>query len=82
MGEQAPVPASGCQTSRLNRFSSRLSLTVQTNGADTGHNRLDLLYFGPAYTDGDAIIVFPQYNTAFLGELFPGRAVPLIDNRS
>jgi hypothetical protein len=60
-------------------FKDKLSLTVKTTGANDGANRIDLFYFGPGYTDGDTVVVFPQYNTVFLGELYPGKFVPLID---
>ncbi len=44
----------------------------------TGGKRLELLYFGPAHTDGDAVIYFPEDKVAFVGDLlFLGRD-PLI----
>ena len=39
----------------------------------------DLLHFGPAHTDGDIVVVFPEKRTAYLGELFPDKAAPVID---
>jgi glyoxylase-like metal-dependent hydrolase (beta-lactamase superfamily II) len=36
-------------------------------------------YFGPGHTDGDIVVVFPQFSVAFLGDLFPDKAVPAID---
>src|SRR5262249_40388608 len=40
-------------------FSDKLSFPVKTIGDDDGSNRVDLFYFGPGYTDGDAVVVWP-----------------------
>ncbi len=42
-------------------------------------DRIELYYFGPAHTDGDIVVVFPQKRTAYLGDLFPDKAAPVID---
>ena len=42
-------------------------------------DRIELYYFGPAHTDGDIVVVFPEKQTAYLGALFPGKAIPAID---
>ncbi len=42
-------------------------------------DRIELYHFGPAHTDGDVVVVFPQKRTAYLGDLFPDRAAPVID---
>jgi len=56
-------------------FSERLSLYL---GGVLRSKRIDLLYFGPAHTDGDAIVYFPDERVAFIGDLiFIGRD-PLI----
>jgi len=56
-------------------FSDKLSLCPGGGPKDT---RIDLLYFGPAHTDGDAVVYFPDEKVAFLGDLlFIGRD-PLI----
>jgi hypothetical protein len=60
-------------------FADRLVLPVKTDGEKEGTNRIELYYFGPAYTDGDVVAVFPQFGVAFLGELFPDKAVPVVD---
>ena len=44
-----------------------------------GFDRIELYYFGPAHTDGDIIVVFPEKGTAYVGDLFPSRSVPVID---
>jgi glyoxylase-like metal-dependent hydrolase (beta-lactamase superfamily II) len=42
-------------------------------------DRIELYHFGPAHTDGDIVVVFPQKRTAYLGDLFPDKAAPVID---
>ena len=42
-------------------------------------DRIDLYHFGPAHTDGDVVVVFPEKGVAYMGDLFPARAVPVID---
>ncbi len=52
-------------------FPDRLSLYL---GVEPKGTRIDLLYFGPAHTDGDAVVYFPNEKVAFLGDLlFIGR---------
>lgn len=56
-------------------FSDRLSLYL---GDALRGTRIDVLYFGPAHTDGDAVVYFPNEKVAFIGDLiFIGRD-PLI----
>jgi cyclase len=55
-------------------YTDKLSLFL----GGTTVTRVDLLYFGPAHTAGDAVIVFPAERVAFIGDLlFLGRD-PLI----
>ncbi len=42
-------------------------------------DRIELYHFGPAHTDGDVVVVFPEKGVAYLGDLFPAKAVPVID---
>lgn len=44
-----------------------------------GLDRIDLYYFGKAYTDGDLVVVFPEKRLAHFGDLFPSRALPAVD---
>jgi cyclase len=44
-----------------------------------GADQIDLYYFGPGHTNGDAIVVFPTLRTAHMGDLFAGRGMPLVD---
>ena len=45
----------------------------------TGADQIDLYYFGPGHTNGDAIVVFPALRTAHIGDLFAGKNLPLVD---
>lgn len=42
-------------------------------------DEIDLYFFGPAHTDGDVVVVFPAKGVAYLGDLFPSNALPVID---
>jgi len=44
----------------------------------SGKVRIDLLYFGPAHTDGDIVILVPEDRTAIVGDLFFKGMDPLI----
>jgi len=45
-----------------------------------GNDEVDLYYFGPGHTNGDAIVVFPALRTAHLGDLFAGKGLPPVDS--
>ncbi len=45
------------------------------NGAD----QIDLYYFGPGHTNGDAWVVFPALRVMHSGDMFAGKSVPLVD---
>jgi glyoxylase-like metal-dependent hydrolase (beta-lactamase superfamily II) len=45
-----------------------------------GKEEIALYHFGPGHTNGDTIIVFPALRTAVVGDLFPRKGAPLIDN--
>lgn len=47
-----------------------------------GPDRVEAFFAGAGRTDGDVVVVFPGKRTAFLGELFPDKAVPFIDPAS
>jgi len=53
-------------------FSDRLTLL-------TGNDAIDLYYFGPAHTNGDAVVVFRNARVAHVGDMFAGKGQPLID---
>jgi len=63
MTEKIPLPTG--------TFSDRMSLY-------SGDLRIDLLYLGPAHTDGDIVIFIPEDSTAIVGDLFFKDRDPLI----
>jgi glyoxylase-like metal-dependent hydrolase (beta-lactamase superfamily II) len=44
-----------------------------------GADQIDLYYFGPGHTNGDAWVVFPTLRVVHSGDIFSGKSVPLID---
>jgi glyoxylase-like metal-dependent hydrolase (beta-lactamase superfamily II) len=44
-----------------------------------GADRIDLYYFGPGHTNGDAMVVFPALRVMHMGDLFPGKQMPIMD---
>lgn len=44
-----------------------------------GTDQIDLYYFGPGHTNGDAFVVFPSLRIMHSGDIFAGKSVPLID---
>lgn len=44
-----------------------------------GADEIDLYYFGPGHTNGDAIVVFPALRTAHTGDLFANTGLPFVD---
>jgi len=53
-------------------FKDKLSLL-------SGQDRIDLYYFGPAHTNGDAWVVFSGLRVVHAGDAFAGKQVPLVD---
>lgn len=47
-----------------------------------GADQIDLYYFGPGHTNGDAFVVFPAHRIMHSGDIFAGQAVPLIDSNN
>ena len=44
-----------------------------------GQDQVDLYYFGPGHTNGDAFVVFPSVRTMHGGDIFPWKGAPLTD---
>jgi glyoxylase-like metal-dependent hydrolase (beta-lactamase superfamily II) len=44
-----------------------------------GADQIDLYYFGPGHTNGDAWVVFPAHRIVHSGDLFANKGVPLVD---
>jgi glyoxylase-like metal-dependent hydrolase (beta-lactamase superfamily II) len=47
-----------------------------------GDSRVELVYLGAAHTNGDAVVVFPEYKTAHLGDLLFNGSIPIIDAKA
>lgn len=45
----------------------------------SGNDAIDLYYFGPAHTSGDAFVVFRNLRVMHAGDVFPGPIVPFMD---
>ena len=45
----------------------------------SGADQIDLYYFGPGHTSGDALIVFPALRVMHAGDLFAWKALPIMD---
>jgi glyoxylase-like metal-dependent hydrolase (beta-lactamase superfamily II) len=45
----------------------------------TGNDRIDLYYFGPGHTNGDAFVVFTELRAMCVGDLMAWKMAPLID---
>jgi cyclase len=56
-------------------FTDRLTLG---GGAD----QIDLYYFGRAHTNGDAMVVFPSLRVMHMGDVFPGKQIPIMDSNN
>jgi glyoxylase-like metal-dependent hydrolase (beta-lactamase superfamily II) len=47
-----------------------------------GNDAIDLYYFGPAHTGGDAFVVFRNARTMHTGDAFANKGFPLIDRNN
>jgi glyoxylase-like metal-dependent hydrolase (beta-lactamase superfamily II) len=45
----------------------------------TGADQINLYYFGPAHTGGDAFVEFPALRVAHVGDTFPNKGMPIMD---
>jgi len=92
MGSNAEIHAKGnvrivAQANAVKRMAA-MPGTPTSEGFDTtmtlgsGADRIDLYYFGPAHTDGDAFIVFPAERTLLVGDVMAWDMGPLIDPMS
>jgi glyoxylase-like metal-dependent hydrolase (beta-lactamase superfamily II) len=44
-----------------------------------GADQIDLYYFGPGHTNGDAWVVFPAHRVVHSGDIFANKGLPLVD---
>jgi cyclase len=47
-----------------------------------GADQIDLYYFGPGHTNGDAWVVFPAHRIVHSGDIFANKGVPLVDGNN
>jgi glyoxylase-like metal-dependent hydrolase (beta-lactamase superfamily II) len=47
-----------------------------------GADQIDLYYFGPAHTGGDAYVVFPSLRVMHVGDTMPTRDMPIMDQNN
>ncbi len=47
-----------------------------------GDERVDLHYYGPAHTGGDAFVVFPALRVMHVGDTMPTRDMPIMDKNN
>ena len=48
----------------------------------SGSDRVDLFYFGRGHTGGDAWVVFPALRVLHAGDMFPNKAIPIMDKNA
>jgi glyoxylase-like metal-dependent hydrolase (beta-lactamase superfamily II) len=48
----------------------------------SGPDRVDVYHFGRGHTNGDAIVAFPALRVMHMGDLFPGKRVPIMDSNN
>jgi cyclase len=48
----------------------------------SGKDAIDLFYFGPAHTSGDAFVVFRNLRIMHAGDAFPGPQLPIMDGNN
>jgi|SRR5215471_4624367 len=51
----------------------------ETMTLGSGNDRIELRYFGPAHTGGDAFVIFSALRIAHAGDVFPNKGMPIID---
>ncbi len=48
----------------------------------SGKDQIDLRYFGPAHTGGDAFVIFREYRVMHVGDTMPTRDLPIMDKNN
>ena len=56
-------------------FTDRLTL-------GSGADQVNLYYFGPAHTSGDAFVEFPAHRVMHVGDTFPSKSLPIMDKNN
>jgi len=47
-----------------------------------GNEQIDLHYFGPSHTNGDAMVFFPFHRVLHVADVFPGKELPIMDSNN
>lgn len=82
MKEMRPVTGLGPQTNVFADSKGRgmpARTFTETLTVGSGADQVVLHYFGRGHTSGDAWVVFPALKTAHAGDIFPSKAVPILD---
>ena len=48
----------------------------------SGKDEIDLYYFGPGHTSGDAFVVFRQPRVVHAGDMFASKSIPIVDSNN
>ena len=48
----------------------------------SGADQIDLYYFGPSHTGGDAFVAFPAHRIMHVGDTFPNKGLPIMDKNN
>jgi len=72
MAKMAAFQGAGASFLPKRTFKNKLTI-------GSGNNRVDLYYFGPGHTNGDAFVVFPSVRVLQTGDMFAWRDAPVID---
>lgn len=49
---------------------------------NSGADQINLYYFGPAHTGGDAFVEFPALHVMHVGDTFPNKGLPIMDSKN
>jgi glyoxylase-like metal-dependent hydrolase (beta-lactamase superfamily II) len=49
---------------------------------NSGADQINLYYFGPAHTGGDAFVEFPALHVMHVGDTFAGKSLPIMDGKN
>ncbi len=80
-GLTAPPPGPSIfQRNEGRGLAKRTFKTTMTIGK--GADQIDLYYFGPAHTNGDAFVVFPALRVMHTGDAFHTRDLPIMDKNN
>lgn len=51
-------------------------------GMGSGSDQIEIRYFGPAHTGGDAFVIFKKHRVMHVGDTMPTRDLPIIDKNN